>query len=86
MSALVSPMMTLLSGLGVTVMLIRGAADTVTFACPVTPENVARIVAVPAAIPVPRPGVAAAFETDRMAVLLEDQVTVPVRSAVVPSA
>jgi len=65
-SALVSPMMTLLSGLGVTVMLISGAADTVTLACPVTPENAARTIAVPAAIPVARPGVAAAFESDRI--------------------
>ena len=84
-SGLVSPTITLLSVLGVTVMLMSGAADTVTLACPVTPESAARTVAVPAAMPVARPGLVAALETVRTAVLVEDQVTWAVRSAVVLS-
>ena len=67
------------------VMAVSGEAETVTLAEPLTPDSVAWIWAEPAASAVAPPLLPAAFDTETVVLLVDDQVAEMVTSAVLPS-
>lgn len=70
---------------GVTVIDVSVALDTVSVVDPETPESVAEIVVVPAAIPVDQPGFEPVLLMDAVPVDDEPHVTTVVMSAVLES-